>query len=532
MESVVYISLPRYPMPHTPISPPPLTPRTELRWTGHLTRHCIFHLTVSDKVMAVDTFFARRSLKAKDNRRTKAAELTLRQSIYPIALVTILFFLWGFSYGLLDTLNKKFQNVLGITKARSAGLQAAYFGAYPLASLGHANWILRHYGYRATFIWGLCLYGVGAFVAIPAIKAESFGGFVAAIFVVGNGLGSLETAANPYITVCGPPKYSEIRINISQAFNGIGTVIAPVLGSYVFFTFSTDAALANVQWVYVAIGIFVFVLASIFFLSTIPEITDADMAFQASETHANADDKSFWTQYRLFHAAIAQFCYTGAQVAIASYFINYVRDTQPWSTDSSAAQFLSGAQGGFAAGRFFGSFLMRYVRPRWIFLCFITFCIIFIAPSITQYGYTGMALLYLVLFFESIIFPTIVALGMRGLGKHSKRGSGFIIAGVSGGAVVPPLTGVAADAHGTALAMVVPLSFFVVAWSYALCVNFIPAYRDPADAFSTTEIGTTSHTNVLDEENAGSDTVPDEKAADSEHLDDSAHKASSQAVWG
>ncbi|KAI1754680.1 MFS general substrate transporter [Xylaria castorea] len=415
---------------------------------------------------------------------------------------------------------KHFQNTLHITKSRSAGLQAAYFGAYPLASLGHANWILRHYGYRATFMWGLFLYGIGAFIAIPCIKAHSFGGFCAAIAIVGSGLGSLETAANPYITVCGPPKYSEIRINISQAFNGIGTVIAPVLGSYVFFTFNDSTALENVQWVYVAIGIFVFLLAFAFFVSKIPEITDADMEFQASETHANADDKPFWKQYRLFHAAAAQFCYTGAQVAIASYFINYVRDTQSWSTDASAARFLSGAQGAFAGGRFFGSFIMNFVRPRWVFLVFLTACVIFIAPAITQDGWTGMSLLYVVLFFESICFPTIVALGMRGLGKHTKRGSGWIIAGVSGGAVVPPLTGVAADNHGTGKAMAVPLAFFVAALSYAVAVNFVPAYRDAADAFSTAEIGLAGGRDNLDEEKGISEKMADEKLGE---IEDASH---------
>ncbi|KAH9896340.1 MFS general substrate transporter [Xylariomycetidae sp. FL2044] len=471
--------------------------------------------------MGFKEFMKRRSLKAKDDTRTKAAELSLRESLYPICLVTILFFLWGFSYGLLDTLNKHFQNTLNINKARSSGLQAAYFGAYPLASLGHANWILRHYGYRATFIWGLCLYGIGALVAWPCILARSFGGFCTAIFIIGNGLGSLETAANPYITVCGPPRYAEVRINLSQAFNGIGTVVAPVLGSYVFFTFddadeaAVSRALQNVQFVYLAIAVFVFLLAAVFFLSTIPEITDADMAFQATETHANADDRPFWRQYRLFHAAFAQFCYTGAQVAIAGYFINYVRDTQPWSTDPSAARFLAGAQGAFAVGRFFGTFVMRYVRPRWVFLVFLTLCIIFIAPSITQYGWTGMSLLYVTLFFESICFPTIVALGMRGLGRHTKRGSGWIVAGVSGGACVPPLTGVAADAHNTALAMVVPLCFFVAAESYAVAVNFIPAYRDPADAFSTTKVGLAdaAATAVVDEELGASG---DEKVAETE----------------
>jgi FHS family L-fucose permease-like MFS transporter len=143
---------------------------------------------------------------------------------------------------------------------------------------------------------------------------------------------------------------------------------------------------------------------------------------------------------------------------------------------------------------------MHFVRPRWVFLLFLTMCIVFIAPSITQGGNTGMSMLYLTLFFESICFPTIMALGMRGLGKHTKRGSGFIVAGVFGGACVPPLLGAVADRHGFALAMVVPLCFFVAAWSYALCVNFVPWYRDTADAFSTTEIGL--HGQRADEESA------------------------------
>ncbi|KAF2762503.1 MFS general substrate transporter [Pseudovirgaria hyperparasitica] len=437
-------------------------------------------------------FLRKTKVTVRDSERTRAAELTLRQSIYPIALVTLLFFLWGFSYGLLDTLNKHFQNQLGITQARSSGLQAAYFGAYPLASLGHANWLLRRYGYKITFIWGLCLYGIGALVAWPCLLHRSFGGFCGAIFIIGNGLGSLETAANPYITVCGPPKYSEIRINISQAFNGIGTVVAPVMASYVFFTSVHDdeKSLQNVQWVYLAIACFVFLLAAVFLFSPIPEITDADMAFQVQETHAEADDQPFRKQYRLFHAAFAQFCYTGAQVAIASYFINYAVQTRPNTDSAVASKLLAGAQGAFALGRFVGVALMTAFKPRLIFLAYLTSCIIFLAPSITQRdNNTGVALLYLTLFFESICFPTIVALGMRGLGRHTKRGSGWIVAGVSGGAVVPPLLGVAGDRHGTALGMVVPLCFFVGAVSYAVCVNFVQGYRGVVDASARAEIG-------------------------------------------
>ncbi|KAI8664893.1 hypothetical protein LRP88_14597 [Fusarium phalaenopsidis] len=436
--------------------------------------------------MGVKAFLKRRSLKVSDDRVTKAADLTTRQSIWPIALVTTLFFLWGFSYGLLDTLNKHFQVTLNITRARSAGLQAAYFGAYPLASLGHAAWILRHYSYKAVFIWGLCLYAVGALIAIPCIKAKSFAGFCMAIFIIGNGLGSLETAANPYITVCGPPKFAEVRINLSQAFNGIGTVVAPVLGSYVLFNFDDQAALANVQWVYLSIAAFVLLLAILFLFSNIPEITDADMAHQAQETHSSAHEKPFVKQYRLFHAAFAQFCYCGAQVAIASMFINYATETRSNTSDSTGSKFFAGAQAAFTVGRFLGVLLMKYVKPRQVFLAFLTMCIVFLAPAVAEHGNVGISLLYCVLFFESICFPTIVALGMRGLGRHTKRGSGFIVGAVIGGACVPPLTGVAADHLGTGKSMVVPLAFFVVAWSYPLCVNFVDRYRKVADSFETT----------------------------------------------
>ncbi|KAL8756644.1 MAG: hypothetical protein Q9199_002798 [Rusavskia elegans] len=435
--------------------------------------------------------FRKHSLRNRDDKRTAASELTLRQSIYPLCLVTVLFFLWGFSYGLLDTLNKHFQNTLDISKARSSGLQAAYFGAYPLASLGHANWILRNFGYKAVFIWGLCLYGLGSLIAWPCLVHRSFGGFCAAIFVIGNGLGSLETAANPYLAVCGPPRYSEIRINLAQAFNAVGTVVAPVLGSYVFFKQVGDNAdaIKNVQWVYLAIACFVFLLAVVFYFSTIPEITDADMMFQAQATHVGVAEKPFRKQYRLFHAAFAQFCYTGAQIAIASYFINYAVDTRDNTSSATGAIYLAVAQGCFAVGRFSGSFFMHFVKPRWVFLAYLSCVIIFNSAATTQRQNTGIALLSLTLFFESVCFPTILALGIRGIGRHTKRGSGWIVAGVSGGAAVPPILGATADAKGTGTAMVVPVCFMVAAWSYAVAVNFVPAYRDPADKTGAATIG-------------------------------------------
>jgi MFS transporter, FHS family, L-fucose permease len=155
-------------------------------------------------------------------------------------------------------------------------------------------------------------------------------------------------------------------------------------------------------------------------------------------------------------------------------------------------------------GRFTGVGFMKFIRPRWVFLFYLSMCIVFVSPSITQRGNTGMSMLYITLFFESICFPTIVALGMRGLGKYTKRGSGFIVAGVSGGACVPPLLGAVADLHNsTAKAMSVPLAFFIAAWSYSLCVNFVPAYRDPADKFSTAKVGLEGSTGSVEDEETG-----------------------------
>jgi MFS transporter, FHS family, L-fucose permease len=183
-----------------------------------------------------------------------------------------------------------------------------------------------------------------------------------------------------------------------------------------------------------------------------------------------------------------------------SFFINYVVETGATSNDKVGAQYFARAQGAFAVGRFAGVLIMRFVKPRIVFLAFLTGCIIFLAPACGVTGHAGMAMLYMVLFFESICFPTIVALGMRGLGRHSKRGSGWIVAGVAGGACVPPLMGAVGDMHGDmGIAMTVPLAFLVVALSYPLAVNFAPRYKAVADAFTESKVGTSG---AVDEEKA------------------------------
>jgi MFS transporter, FHS family, L-fucose permease len=191
---------------------------------------------------------------------------------------------------------------------------------------------------------------------------------------------------------------------------------------------------------------------------------------------------------------------------LPSFFINYVTETRSNTDSALASKFFAGAQAAFTVGRFLGVALMHFFKPRWVFLAYMTGCIIFVAPAITQRENIGMSMLYVTLFFESICFPTIVALGMRGLGRHTKIGSGLIVGGVLGGAVVPPLMGHVIDMHNsTSLAMVVPLCFFVAAWTYPLAVNFIPWYRDVADAFTETEVGMEGHQSHLKDEEKASE---------------------------
>ena len=183
----------------------------------------------------------------------------------------------SFAYGLLDVLNSHFQQQLNITASKASGLAAAYFGAYFLCPLTISGWILRHYGFRITFMSGLSVLAIGCLLFWPSGVKRSFGGFCGSMFVVGAGLSTLETAADPFLAICGPPRYSEIRLNLAQAVQGVGSFVAPLLASRVFFqNTNSEAGLKNVQWTYLAVACFVALLIILFALVPMPEITDAE----------------------------------------------------------------------------------------------------------------------------------------------------------------------------------------------------------------------------------------------------------------
>ncbi|MCJ1473468.1 hypothetical protein MMC13_002119 [Lambiella insularis] len=324
----------------------------------------------------------------------------------------------------------------------------------------------------------------------PSSVKRSFNGFVGSMFTVGSALSTLETSANAYIATCGPPKFSELRLNLSQSFQAIGSAVAPLLAAQVFFKNVNDTSLATVQYTYLAVACFVFLLAVVFFFAPIPEITDSDMA-DAEEQGRDFDtgyvDKPLYKQYVLFWGVAAQFCYVGSQVAIANFFINYVQQVRPGTSQSTASNLLAVAQSLFAIGRFASSLAMRFLRPRHVLWLFMTMLVIFICCAMGISGYGGIATLSLVLFFESCTYPTIFTPAIRGLGRHTKRGASFIVSSVSGGAAFPPVLGVVADARNAQIAMCIPLIGFVVSWSFPLYLNLFKAKE--LDGYNNSKVG-------------------------------------------
>jgi FHS family L-fucose permease-like MFS transporter len=319
---------------------------------------------------------------------------------------------------------------------------------------------------------GLAVLAVGCLLFWPSGVYRSFGGFCGSMFVVGSGLSTLETAADPFLSICGPPRYSEIRLNLAQAVQGVGSFVAPLLASRVFFAHTVNDAqgLRNVQWTYLGVAGFVCLLIVLFFFAPFPEITDADMGVQEGEiAEMTADPGPFRKQYNLFFATFSQSCYVGAQVAVAGYFINFAKEAG--RTASQASDLLAVAQGVYAFNRFLAGILMMVpaIKPRYMLATYLGMCFVFGVAASTTTGTMSIGLLIMVFVFESCCFATIFTLGLRGLGRHTKRGGSFLVAAISGGMVFPPMMGAVVTSHNAHVAMAIPIMGYVLVSDTYLC---------------------------------------------------------------
>jgi FHS family L-fucose permease-like MFS transporter len=377
--------------------------------------------------------------------------------LFPLILVTSLFFLWGLAYGLLDVLNKHFQEMLDITKTRSTLLQAAYFGAYFLVAYP-AGIFMNRFGYKKGILLGLMLYAIGALLFYPSAHFLSFNFFLVSLFIIAAGLACLETAANPYITVLGKPETSEFRLNLSQSFNGVGSFLGPIIGANLFFS-GTSKNLASVQWVYLIIGAIVLAMFGLFYRTVLPEIEEDELTSDSGQIK-----KPLFRHSNFRYAVIAQFFYVGAQVGMAALFINYCREAVSNISNMQASYLLSLCLVLFTIGRFAGTALMKKIAPHQLLFIYALINCLLCVLVIRGVGWISVYSLVTIFFFMSIMFPTIFALGVKDLGHHTKKGSSFIIMAIAGGALMPYMMGRLAESS-TARAYIIPMfCFMIVAW--------------------------------------------------------------------
>ena len=396
-------------------------------------------------------------------QQKKAHALVKKEYLLPFVLVTSLFFMWGFARAILDVLNKHFQEALGISLAHSAMIQVMFYLGYFIMAIPAGLFIARN-GYRKGVVFGLLLFGIGSLLFIPGEYYMSFNFFLFSLFVIACGLVFLETAANPYMTELGDRATAASRLNLAQSFNGLGCACAPLLVGMMLFSEGQEA---NLSFPYMIMGIVVLVVALIFSRVNLPEIVHAEDATQA-ETSENK--KGVWSNKLFVFGISALFCYEIAEISINSFFINYVVD-DGWMNALDAAKLLSIAGLGlFMFGRFAGSWIMRYVRAeKYLLICAVG-TVASTALVVMNLGVISFVSLILIYLFEAIMFPTIFAVSLRGLGNHTKRASSYLMMTPIGGAVGPLMMGYVGDMTSMSFSFIIPLVSYAVVLLYALKV--------------------------------------------------------------
>ena len=410
--------------------------------------------------------------------------------LFPFILISSLFLLWGFAHGLLDVLNKHFQNILHVSKMQSGFVQFSLYIGYLVMAIP-AGLIMKKFGYKKGIIFGLSLFAIGAFLFYPAAKFGSFYPFLLALFVIACGLACLETAANPYSTVLGPKQFAERRINLSQSLNGLGWILGPLLGGLFIFgsegKVGADGKFDSLIFPYMLVGCIVLVVLFIFMVTKLPDVNIDD----ESEQEENPPMSHLLKHPAFIVAVIAQFLYVAAQTGINSFFINYVTEemtnTQvviggwmqhlgtfgqvfmPKSPEQAASLILAlGGMGSFFIGRLSGAYIMKFIQPRILLNFYAVTNVILNILVMSKLGWISVVALFSTYFFMSVMFPTIFALGIKDLGTLTKKGSYFLVMAVAGGAFCPPIMGAIADNYSMSVAFIIPLCCFAFISYYAL----------------------------------------------------------------
>jgi FHS family L-fucose permease-like MFS transporter len=385
----------------------------------------------------------------------------------PLAFAVACFVVWGLAYGLLDVLNKHFQETLHVGKAQSTWLQMAYFGAYLVMSLP-AGQLLQARGYKFGIVFGLTVTAIGALLFIPSAHFASFPYFVASMFVLASGLCFLETSADTYVNVLGPPEHASRRLNLAQSFNALGVFFGPLIGGALFFQAGDPAqAQGAVQATYLAIAIAVLVFAAVVARAHLPELGATHGLEHFHET-PDAPHRGPVTLARghFVLGVITQALYVGAQVGCGAFFINLVTETWHGLSSRDGAFLLSLATAGYLIGRFATTGLLLRFRPRAILTVYgIANLLLCLVVSAGVEKVSAVALIA-VFFFMSTMFATVFTLGVADLGAATKRGASVMVMAIGGGVLLPYPMGRIAEAYGTPAAFLLPAACFAAVALY------------------------------------------------------------------
>jgi FHS family L-fucose permease-like MFS transporter len=417
----------------------------------------------------------------EDSSRPAAAATPAGRLWLPLVLIVSLFFLWGGANNLNDVLIAQFKKAFVLNDFQAGLVQSAFYLGYFLIAMP-AGIYMRRFGYKSAVICGLALYGIGALLFWPAAQQATYGMFLLGLFVIASGLAFLETSANPFITLLGPPETATRRLNLAQAFNPLGSIAGILIGQHFIFSGveHTPAQLAAmseaqrtayylaetraVQWPYLVIGIVVLAWALLILATRFPQPISAHSTTARSAVKGGAmgkllRDKSF------VGALLSQFFYVGAQVGVWSYTIRYVQATMHGTPAKLAANFLTAELVCFMLGRFAGTGLMKYVAPVRLLFAFAVINVGLTLYAVLHPGSSGAYALVACSFFMSVMYPTIFALGVEGRSDDERKlGSGLLVMTIIGGAVLTAIMGAVSDRSSMSDAMIVPaFSFAVIA---------------------------------------------------------------------
>ncbi|PWG78270.1 L-fucose:H+ symporter permease [Pararcticibacter amylolyticus] len=405
------------------------------------------------------------------------------QFLFPIILVTSLFFLWAFLHNINPILIPHLRKALQLSDTQSSFIDISVSLAYFVIAIP-AGLFMHKFGYKKGIIFGLILYAVGALLFIPAASARNYTFFLSALFVIASGATFLETVANPYISILGNKETSEQRLNFAQSFNGVGAFLAPIIGGQFILSgiehspaelqmMSPDQLNAYLQYEadtvkipYIIIAVVVVLLIGLFLLTRLPEVQADDSEL---EGHATKFSAKVLRHRHLSMAVIAQLFYVGGQVGIGSFFIRYSKFVADISEKDAAFLWGSFAMVGFMIGRFVGTFLMKFIKPAKLLSIYALISILLLIISVSVKGSFAVYSLIVIPFFMSIMFPTIFALGIKGLGEETKIASSFLVMAIIGGAIAPVAMGYISDKTGSIqTAYIVPLICFAVVLFFGL----------------------------------------------------------------